>query len=136
VGGYYYYYGLIVMECPPHIYIFLPSLLRLLLVLYSITVSFLGICRYYCPPGSYRANQNECGNSSVFCPISSGAPTTVKAGYYSIGDVGINTTHPWLGVVRTRTSQLICPRGYYCTGGEMFKCPPGFYGESVRIDMG
>lgn len=83
----------------------------------------------------------------MFCPVGSSLPTPVKPGFYSIG--GLDE--------RTRTDQLICELGHYCSrsryteiarvlkspgpyeddvfigGGEKFDCPPGCYGGSLGI---
>ncbi len=39
-----------------------------------------------------RANEYECGNVDLFCPIGSIYPTVVTGGYYSIGGDSSNYT--------------------------------------------
>ena len=41
---------------------------------------------YYCPIGSSKSTQFECGGSEFFCPIGSATPQHVYLGYYT----GIN----------------------------------------------
>lgn len=44
-----------------------------------------GECRpgYFCPWASTKADQEECGDPSRYCPARSGAPTPVDIGYYT-----------------------------------------------------
>ena len=39
---------------------------------------------FFCPAGSFRANQRACGNGSVVCEGGAGAPSAVAPGYYSL----------------------------------------------------
>lgn len=56
--------------------------------------------------------------SSVFCPKTSARPIPVFLGHYTVG--GSNSS--------TRTDQVLCPAGSYCTGGIRQPCPAGRYG--------
>lgn len=79
---------------------------------------------YYCPPASISPNQNACGNVDVFCPMKSSSPTYVSKGYYSNEDDPIDK----------KTSQHLCPPGYYCPGdGMRYQCPSGRYGSSSGL---
>lgn len=67
----------------------------------------------------------ECGSNSVYCPAGSDQPTPVSMGHYSIGESS-----------RTRHSQLICPKGFYCPeSGEKFPCIAGSYGELEGLSV-
>lgn len=78
---------------------------------------------YYCPIGSSSSTQAECGGSNKYCPEGSSTPSTVSTGYYTTGGAGATT----------RTSQVICEMGYYCTGGVRYSCPAGKYGGSTGL---
>jgi len=45
-----------------------------------------GVCAagFYCPKGSTRATQHECGDASVYCPAGSFEPHPVYEGYYTL----------------------------------------------------
>lgn len=47
----------------------------------------------------------------------------MKTGYYSIGGLGPST----------RTDQLIASEGYFALEGQLFKCPPGTYGNTTGL---
>lgn len=92
-----------------------------------------------CPQGYYCQNlqQNStsmkdlksvqppipCGSPSYYCPTNSTAPYYVDDGYYSIGGFG----------PITRTNQIIAPKGFYAINGEVFKCPPGTFGDKSGL---
>lgn len=61
-----------------------------------------------------------CGNSTVFCPAGSAAPTVVSRGNYTLGG-----TSP-----AQRTTDTVCPKGRYCQNGVAVLCPAGTYGEA------
>lgn len=80
-----------------------------------------GRCKpgYYCPIGSTSPTQMECGGPNVICPERSTIPRYVRAGYYS------NEEDP----PNTKTSEVLCPPGFYCPGdGLRHKCPAGYFG--------
>jgi hypothetical protein len=78
---------------------------------------------YYCPQGSTIAAPEECGSSSVYCPEGSFQPMAVTKGYYSAG-----------GSASTRTHQLQCEKGFYCTErGEKQPCAIGSYGDAEGL---
>ena len=77
---------------------------------------------YYCEEGSITMTHKECGGIDVYCPRGSVTPTPVDEGYYTVGPTST-----------TRTHQLICEAGYFCTGGVKVMCPPGVYGESLGL---
>ena len=67
-----------------------------------------------------------CGSASKYCPMNSTKPNSVDQGYYSIG-AGDG------GCPMTRTNQRIAPEGYYANSGELFKCPPGTFGNETGL---
>ncbi len=72
-----------------------------------------GICPagYYCTAGQVGATTNACGDESLFCPLGSCEPTTVKPAYYAIG-----------GSSRiTRTGQQLCDQANHLQK----QCPLG-----------
>lgn len=108
-----------------------------------------GLCRagYRCPghpgPPSLTANPLECSEglttthqnsndhmvpkalvlaSSFYCPEGTGqTPKRVSAGYYTVGGGQGNTT---------RTNQVRCEAGYWCSGGVKEPCPVGSFGRT------
>jgi len=103
---------------------------------------------YYCPSGSYRADQIPCSMGTdihidPYCPIGSALPMQVNAGYYTFGTVKINVVDrqdsgnwrsnqmyndaPEEILANTRASY--CEPGYYCINGIRKQCRPGFYGK-------
>lgn len=86
----------------------------------AVNSSCSGSCDagYYCPEGSTRAWELECGDPSRYCVHGSIVPANVDVGYYSTG-----------GVESTRTGQQIAPRGFYAVGGLLYRCRAGYYGE-------
>ena len=81
---------------------------------------------YYCPSGSVSPKQTECGGSHVYCPTGSDTPTDVTEGWYTVGPF------PYENVI-TRSSQKLCPRGFYCIKGRKIFCPPGTYGVTEGL---
>lgn len=72
---------------------------------------------YPCPAGYYCPGDwlyHECGGSSVYCPggKTQVAPTDVDEAFYSVGG----------GSDSTRTTQTVCPAGYYCVDGLKIEC--------------
>lgn len=78
---------------------------------------------YYCPPGSTRADQEPCGSPLVYCPAGSGSPTLVTDGYCTIGGADDSTMH----------GQLIAPLGSFASGGILYACPGGYYGDTFGL---
>jgi hypothetical protein len=71
---------------------------------------------FYCPSGSLSSQAVACGgNSSLpdaathYCPQGAALPSVVAVGFYSVGSP-VDAPH-------LRTGQLVCPLGFYCTGG-------------------
>lgn len=60
--------------------------------------------------------------NGVFCPSGSGLPLRVLSGYYSIGSSAM-----------TRSDQMPCPVGSFCTDGIMAECPAGVFGAQERM---
>jgi hypothetical protein len=92
---------------------------------------------YYCPsyllplpqapqytvwPGVPQVNATAypCGGVNYYCPRGSQYPVAVTPGYYSIGGNADN---------RTRSGQVICPKGSYCVNSISILCPPGRFGN-------
>ena len=88
-----------------------------------------GTCKegHYCPRGSASSTQIECGSKpNVYCPESSDIPTYVDEGYYA------NEEDP----STAKTSQELCPPGYYCPGdGLRHKCESGHFGENTGLTI-
>ncbi|GMF24118.1 unnamed protein product [Phytophthora lilii] len=85
---------------------------------------------YYCPsypgPPSISRTQNECGNSTVYCPEGTGnEPKFVYSGYYSVLTSGLVDD----GRNATQNNVKICPKGFYCRQGIRIRCPEGTYGD-------
>eukprot|EP01041_Mallomonas_annulata_P008856 gene8856-18351_t len=112
----------------------------------SVNSSCTGVCRagYYCPAGSTKATERECGHTSLFCPIGSAFPIMVTPGYFTTGSDNIShsitssstmtTKELWYFDPNTRTSQSICEPGHYCQrDGVSRKCPPGYFGSSFGL---
>lgn len=60
--------------------------------------------------------------SSYYCPAGTGnTPKRVSAGHYSVGGGPGNTT---------RTNQVKCERGWWCSGGVKQPCPAGTFGRT------
>lgn len=66
----------------------------------------------------------ECGDVRYFCPRGTFYPIKVGGGNFSIGG---NTNN------RTRSAQLICSPGSYCSGAISILCPPGRYGNATGL---
>lgn len=97
-----------------------------------------GLCTagYYCHEASTSNKQISCGKASLFCPKGSSAPSYVSAGFYSDES---EQEH-------TRSRELPCPPGYFCSGGKFdsassqdvfydglrHKCPAGRYSDELR----
>ncbi|KAL4094950.1 hypothetical protein PRIC1_010600 [Phytophthora ramorum] len=85
---------------------------------------------YYCPsypgPPSVSRTQNECGDSTVFCPEGTGnEPSFVLSGYYSVLTSGMADD----GRNATQNDEKVCPKGFYCRQGIRIRCPEGTYGD-------
>lgn len=87
---------------------------------------------YFCPQGSTRVRERECGGPQYYCPVQSHEPTRVHEGYYTT----ITSTSVAQGVdsaaslaMRTQASQWICEPGHFCIHGIRRVCPAGVYGK-------
>jgi hypothetical protein len=87
----------------------------------------VGACTagYYCIAGSTSSMSAPCGNSTVFCPVGAGWPSTVQSGYYSSGG----------GSSSTQTSEGPCLPGSYCVGGVRSSCSAGRYGNVTLLTL-
>lgn len=79
-----------------------------------------GVCAagFYCPAGSTSQFQLACGNPNLICPEGSPRPREVSKGFYSNEDEGSGLL---------RSSQLICPPGFFCESGLRRPCPAGSF---------
>lgn len=86
-----------------------------------------GPCKagFFCPLGSFSPTQVECGpNPNVYCPESSYLPAYVSEGYYANENDELNR----------KTSQELCPPGWYCPGdGLRHKCQAGYFGSDTGL---
>ena len=91
-----------------------------------------GLCSagYWCQSRSTSQTENKCGNYTHYCPAGSAAPLAAPAGFYTTKGAEVTSD------VETRTSILICPRGYYCTDGLRKLCPAGTYGSTEGLASG
>ena len=79
---------------------------------------------YFCPVGSSNPKQNICGNSTFYCPSSSGIRLLVDETFYS-APLSISST--------MRYQQFPCEPGSYCINGSKMLCPAGRYGNSYNL---
>lgn len=91
---------------------------------------------YYCKEASSSPRNFDCGNASFYCPPSSGWPTPVDSGYYTIGPDSAPEQLQKDSDAHIRYSQILCERGYYCVHGVRFKCPGGYYGGETGLTGG
>lgn len=84
----------------------------------STNSSCNGVCEagYYCPAGSISPIQVACGGVNVYCPRGSPEPSVVSIGHYTTSSNNDNSSAFDDYKQQTRTSQSLCPPGYYCTG--------------------
>ena len=86
---------------------------------------------FVCGPGSSSPWQQPCGSSAHFCPEGASAPTPVAAGHYSTGSA---PALPALAAANaTRTGQLQCQAGWWCSQGIARECSAGRYGSSPGL---
>jgi len=85
-----------------------------------------GICDrgHYCPAASIHAKEHECGGPGVYCPPGSAHPTPVDVGFYTI-HTGVDQARQayWDQDNTTKSAQLLCEPGHYCSGGIKQPCP-------------
>lgn len=83
-----------------------------------------GLCAagYYCPEASSSPTEHRCGAVHLYCPAGSSEPKLVDAGFFTADEAG---------QIETRSSQLPCPRGYFCVEGARRPCAPGRFGSYV-----
>lgn len=79
---------------------------------------------YYCPQGSASSKAHACGDASKYCPEGSSTPTAVSDGFYST---------PVSLPENVRTTETVCPKGSYCSGGQKTTCPAGNYAPSIGL---
>jgi hypothetical protein len=77
---------------------------------------------YFCPSGTPFPRAHKCGNVTTYCPEGSSSPLIILNGYYGIGES-----------TETYNAVLICPKGHFCTHGEKFTCPAGYYGDTEGL---
>ena len=78
---------------------------------------------HYCPANSTSSTAAPCGNVTVYCPTGSSLPSSVLAGYYSVGG----------GTVATQTAQVMCEPGSFCVGGLKYLCPAGTFSAATSL---
>ena len=82
---------------------------------------------YYCPQQSISPNGFPCGDVQNYCPPGSFMPSVTAIGYYTINSNKSNDDE------NTRSSQILCPPGSYCTNARKFLCPFGTFGEASGL---
>lgn len=83
-----------------------------------------GVCAagYFCLQASTSQFSQACGGAEWICAGGSAAPVLVPPGYYSNEDAPESL----------RSSQDICPKGYYCPGdGRRHPCAAGTYTDEL-----
>ena len=70
---------------------------------------------YYCEKGSVSPEAKTCGNTHLFCPAGSAAPSPVAQGFY---------TTP-IGCGSTCVNEAGSAGGYFSLAGQQFTCPRG-----------
>lgn len=88
---------------------------------------------YYCPLNSTSAKQIECGGPAFYCPPGSAQPHPVTKGFYTIGSVSPPGGAQLNEDTRTRFSQILCEKGFWCSDGVKTMCPAGSYGSSLGL---
>jgi len=78
------------------------------------------VCRDF---GHVRGDAEACG-SEGYCPEGSSTVTPVSTGYY-LSDYGAARSEAF--------GQKECERGFYCSSGMRFACPPGRYGSTIKL---
>jgi len=80
---------------------------------------------YFCPEGSTSSTQFTCGAADRFCAEGSATPRLVQPGWYTNEDAHVSV----------RSSETICPPGYWCAGGLRYACAAGTWlSETGAID--
>lgn len=83
-----------------------------------------------CPAGYFcevsALTPVACGAPHLYCPEGSFEPTVSDEGYYTVRNADHDDP-------TTRTHQVICPLGHYCTNGVMAECPAGTYGSTEGL---
>jgi hypothetical protein len=78
---------------------------------------------HWCPEASRSPTQQKCGAPNVYCPLESSIPIYVSEGYYTDEDEPDDS----------RSSQQICPKGYWCEDGVRHPCDAGRFGETLGL---
>ena len=85
---------------------------------------------FFCPTGTANRESHFCGSADLYCPSGSSVPIKATPGYYTVDNQGSEDLNTQL----TRSRQVICPRGYFCTEGVKQACPGGTYGSVEGLD--
>jgi len=84
-----------------------------------------GVCLegHYCGEGT--VSPTICGAQHLYCPQGTSTPIYVSEGYYTDEDEPNDM----------KTSQHICPKGYYCSGedGLRHPCPSATFGDELSL---
>ena len=78
---------------------------------------------HWCGEASTSQTQNRCGAPNVYCPLESSTPIYVSEGYYTDEDEANDA----------KSSQQICPKGYWCEDGVRHPCEAGSFGETLGL---
>eukprot|EP00947_MAST-08B_sp_MAST-8B-sp1_P003749 g3749.t1 len=79
---------------------------------------------YYCPAGSTKASQNECGGSHLNCPRGSAVPKEVRQNFAALP----------LGCNETCTGEQAAAAGSFAVRGVLFSCPAPGNGTEFKIE--
>ena len=88
---------------------------------------------YACAEGSISITQQECGSANVYCATGSAIPTPVSEGYYTIGPFSVQYQQQVSFDETTRTHQVLCEPGFWCSQGIRYACNHGTYGSTYGL---
>ena len=78
---------------------------------------------FFCEAGTVDPYSRPCGpKPSSYCPEASSHPLPTSLGYYAVSSETTEGAY---------SSQVVCPRGFYCIDGTKYPCPAGRYGGQV-----
>ena len=99
---------------------------------------------YFCPEGSVRKEEHNCGGPHHYCPTGSGAPVEAKSGFYTVElepheEIVLHDTVDYqryqqkYGTGVRKTHERECEPGFYCMKGVRYECPIGRYGDTYGL---
>jgi len=104
-----------------------------------------GLCAegYFCPAGSTSNTSFPCGGAQFYCPEGSARPIPAAAGRVTLSRVDLDRLNgstsftpqytPSVEHSAVRVAEQLCPRGHYCSQGNIIPCPVGRYGNTTGL---